>query len=284
MARMDGDATGRKQRAAELYQRLLELQQGGRELALDIAEALWEVKEGGYFADYGYDSFEALAKSMFRLERAMAYRWLQVRENVVGTLPEWASGVLVYPVDNSDNPLPLKVLAALHFDHVAPKELERIRALEPEEQRAELLRLGYDRERMGGRAASDLLRPYVSRRRNRDQSREMSLLREKLRCARGEKAEEAEQNRELKEKIEQILDAIKDPQAAKVVKQIELLTVRLAELEKARAADEAEIATGKEVGTRALILSGEIQALLGRFEDSVRIDNSKQDGGVADRR
>jgi len=274
MVRMDDE--GRKRRSDDLYRWLLELQQGGRELALDIAEALREVKGGDYFTDYGYSSFEDLAKTMFGLEKAMAYRYLQVAENVIGALPDWASQALVYRVDNSSNPLPLKVLAALHFNHIDPKELERIRKLEPEQQKAELLRLGYDRDKMGGRAASDLMRSYVSRRTNRDQSREMGLLREKLRCARGEKAEEEEENRKLREKIEQILEAIKDPQAAKVVKQIELLSGRLAELEKARAADEAEIAVGKEVGTRALILSGEIQALLSQFEDGVRIDNAKQ--------
>ena len=274
MARMDDE--GRKKRSDELYRWLLELQQGGRELALDTAEALWEVNDGGYFADYGYDSFVALAKSIFRLEKTQAYLYLQLHENVMKGLPEWAAESLVRSAENSRNPLPLKILAALHFNRVDPKELERVRALEPDAQRAELLRLGYDRDRMGGRSASDLMRPYVSRRTGRDQSREMGLLREKLRCARGEKAEEEEENRKLREKIEQILEAIKDPQAAKVVKQIELLSGRLAELEKDRAADEAEIAVGKEVGTRALILSGEIQALLGRFEDSVRIDNSKQ--------
>ena len=274
VARMDDE--GRKKRSDELYRWLLELQQGGRELALDTAEALWEVNDGGYFADYGYDSFVALAKSIFRLEKTQAYLYLQLHENVMKGLPEWAAESLVRSAENSRNPLPLKILAALHFNHVDPKELERVRALEPDAQRAELLRLGYDRDRMGGRSASDLMRPYVSRRTGRDQSREMGLLREKLRCARGEKAEVLEQYKELQARLDQVLAAIENPQSAKTIKQLDALTARVAEMEKAGAADEAEIAVGREVGTRALMLSGEIQALLGRFEDGVRIDKKAQ--------
>lgn len=273
MARGDD---GRKQRAAELYERLLEVQQAGRELVLDTAGVLREIQDGGYFRDFGYETFEALAKAALGLEKVQAYQYLKIAENVVGALPEWASDALVRSPNEFSKPLPLKLLAALHFDHISPAQMEKIRSLEGEEQRAELLKLGYDRDRMGGRAASDLMRPQIGRKTYRDQRRKMQLYREQIETLKGEKTEVMEQYKALQDRLDQVLEAIENPQSAKIVKQMDALTVRLAELEKARAAEEAEVATGKEVGTRALVLSGEIQALLAKFEDSVRIDKKAQ--------
>lgn len=173
--------------------------------------------------------------------------------------------------------MPVKILAQLHFDHVlTPEEVGRLEKMGDEEFKETILRLGYDRDRMGGRAASDLLREKVSKATYRDQRRKVQVLREKLECAQEEKNELAEQVKSLNARIDQILAAIENPGAAKTVKLLDALTARVAEMEKKRAEAEAEIAVGKEVGTRALQLSGEIQVLLSRFEDGVRIDNAKQ--------
>jgi len=272
MARTNSDE-GRVTRARELWLKSVELRKDARELALDTGITLKEVKDEGYFREMGFNSFEAYVRALFDISKDTADRYIAIVENVMKALPE---GVAARAV-SGDNPLPVALLAQLRFDHfLTPAEVKKLESLGDEEFKEEILRLGYDRDRMGGRAASDLLRDKISKTTYRDQRRKIQVLREKLECAAGEKQELAEQVKALNARIEQIIAAMENPESAKVIKQMDALTVRLAELEKARAADEAEIATGKEVGTRALILSGEIQALLGKFEDSVRIDKKAQ--------
>ena len=254
------------------YETLVDIREAAREMKYDLAESLKQARDRGYDKRLGYARFEEFVVACYGISARAAYEYISIAENVIGVLPEDVCAALT----GGDNPLPLKVLAALHFDQITPREVERIRKMDPGEQKEELLKIGYDRDRMGGRAASDLLRKRLGKRTYRDQSRKIQVRDEKIRLQDGEIEELKERNKAQEARIEQIIAAMENPESAKVVKQIDALTVRLAELEKARAADEAEIATGKEVGTRALILSGEIQALLGRFEDSVRIDNSKQ--------
>lgn len=272
LARTNSDE-GRVTRARELWLKSMDLRRQAREFGLDVGETCKEVKEEGYFKEMVFPSFEAYVRAAFDISVDTADRYIAIVQNVVGALPPSVSARAV----SGDNPLPVKILAQLHFDHIlTPEEIRKLEGLEDEEFKEEILRLGYDRDKMGGRGASDVLRAQISKNTYRDQRRKIQVLREKLDCTAGEKQELAEQVKALNARIEQIIAAMENPESAKVIKQMDALTVRLAELEKARAADEAEIATGKEVGTRALVLSGEIQALLGRFEDSVRIDKKAQ--------
>ena len=254
------------------YEELVDIREMAREMKYDLADSLKQARDRGYDKRLGFARFEDFVGAYYGISAKAAYDYISIAENVIGVLPKDVCAALT----GGDNPLPLKVLAALHFDHISPQAVERIRKLEPAEQKEELLKIGYDRERMGGRAASDLLRKRLGKKSYRDQSRKLQLYREQIETLKGEKQEMVENHKALLARLEQVLEAIENPQAAKTVKTLDTLTARLAELEKKSAEAEAEIAVGREVGTRALILSGEIQALLGRFEDSVRIDNSKQ--------
>ena len=271
MAVQDGEW---KKAAKEWYERGLVLQEEGRELRLDVAEHIMQAHDQEYYKTIGYKTFEEFAEAFYGISKTTAHQYLRIAENVVHALPEEVCAALT----NGDNPLPLKVLAALHFDQInmTPEFVEHLRKMEPEEQKRHLLALGYDRERMGGRGPSDLSRRLIGRKTHRDQSRKLQVYREQVQTLKGEKEEMAEAHKALLARLQQVLDAIQDPTAAKTVKTLDTLTARLAELEKKSAEAEAEIATGKEVGTRALILSGEIQALLSQFEDGVRIDKKAQ--------
>lgn len=264
----------RVQRARELYERTIELQQVEREAVMDIAEVLREVKEGGFWKEMEFSSFEAYALAAFGLERSKAYRLLQIAENVIAALPEWAGAVLVGPSDKSANPLPLKVLAALHFDQVSPAQIEKVRLMEPEQQKAELLKLGYDREKMGGRAASDLLRPYVSRKTGRDQSHKLQLEREKSRTLKAEIAEMQEAMEALKRELEQTRETLRaDDKVGAMQRQLDAMAGKLAEFQKLQAEGEARIATGKDVQKRALVFLGEITVICQKLFDETRVDD-----------
>jgi len=263
---------GWEKRAKAWYEDALGLRELAREMRLDLAENLLQARDEEYYKAGGYDRFEDFCREFYGLSTAMAYQYISIAENVQKALPE----DLAKRLTSGDNPLSLKLLAALHFDHISPQEMERIRKLDAGQQKVELVRLGYDREKMGGRAASDLLRSQIGKRKYRDQSGKIQVRDEQIRMKEGENAELKEQLRAEREQKEQILAAIQDPNSAKLLKTLDYLTTEVAKLKKAEAEAEAEIAVGREVGTRALILSGEIQALLSRFEDSVRIDNSKQ--------
>lgn len=257
------------------YETLVEIRDAARELKYDLAENLKQARDRGYDKRLGYTRFEDFVEAYYGISKEAAHQYIRIAENVIGVLPADVCTVLT----GGDNPLPLKLLAALHLDSISPQEVERIRKLGPGEQKEELLKLGYDRERMGGRCATDLLRGRMGKKRYRDQRKRMGLLEEQIETVTEEKNEIAEQYKALSARLEQVMAAIKDPHAAQVVKQMDGLTKRLAELEKAKAEVEAKVATGREVEGRALQFIGEAQSLVRRLYDTCVPDTT--DGWIA---
>jgi hypothetical protein len=266
-----------KKSAKEWYERGLGLQQDARELRLDVAEHIMQGHDQQYYKTIGYATFGEFTDEFYGISRETAHQYLRIAQNVMAAMPDDLSARLT----TGDNPLPLKVLAALHFGYggLTPEVVERVRKMKPEEQKEELLKLGYDRERMGGRCASDLLRGRLGKKGYRDQRKQIVLREEQIETLTEEKEEMAQDIKDLKDRLEQVMAAIKDPHAAQVVKQMDGLTKRLGELEKVKAEVEAKIATGREVETRALQFIGEAQGLVRRFYDTCVPDTV--DGWIA---
>jgi len=194
----------RKEKARELWTWCVELRAAGEALAIDWGEALKNIYEGQFWKDWGFESFEAAALTIFGVSKETAHRHIRVIKNVIEMLPADLSTRLT----TGPKALPLKILAAIRPDSlkVPTEEIERLRQLTDEELRAEIVRMGYDRRRMGGRGPSDLSRRLVSRNVHRDQSKTVILLKEKIRN-RDDEAEErdrviAQLQEELKRKNE----------------------------------------------------------------------------------
>jgi hypothetical protein len=178
----------RREKAQELWARFVELRAAGEAFTIDLGEALKEARDGDYHKDFGYTTFEALTQAVFGMTRETAYKYIRIVENVTQVLPADLSGRLT----NGPKALPLKILAAVHFGQngVLPREeIERLRGLTDDQLRAEIVRLGYDRKRMGGRGPTDVGRRLVSRNTHRDQSKTIILLKERLSTAKSEREE-----------------------------------------------------------------------------------------------
>jgi hypothetical protein len=263
-----------KQKAAEWYERGLDLQQQAREMRLDLAEHLLQGRDGEFYKAAGYTRFDDFAERFYGISKETARQYISIAENVLRALPEDVTTRLAF----GDNPLPIKVLAALRFDHetLTPEALERIRQLDPEAQKEELLRLGYDREKMGGRAASDLLRKRISKGTYRDQMRRLALYREKQELLKAEKDELAGRIADMEAKYRALVDGISDPEQKKLLRAMEELTARIAELEKASALVEAERKKAKDAVAYAYEFVGELQARFNRFAELVRVGKREE--------
>lgn len=265
-----------EKRAREWYEWGVELQEQAREFKLDAGEFLRQGHQEEFYKALGYMRFGDFTQAFFNISRETAYQYIRIAENVVKELPEEMCALLT----KGDNPLPLKLLAAMHFgqETFTPEVMERLRRMGPEARREELIRLGYDRDRMGGRGPADLLRPRCSRKTHRSERKQIQMLKEKARL---EKAEKEELRGEIK-RLRELFDAVEDPDKKKLAKMVTALEQRIAELEGEKAEKEAEIASGKEVPGRALRFQGEIIEVCNRFADETYVDTL--DGWIAVRR
>jgi len=264
--------------AWHLHSEVIAGEVGARREILRSTIALKRIHDEKLYLAMGHETFEDYAVSKLGIQVRAAYSRL---DQLKGLTEDHLQRLQIL-----SNPPAPAALARFRSSFGADSEslaaysaddMEAFLCLSEAEQQAELDKMrGYDRKRDGGRGPSDLERPLSSVHRYRDQSRKLHLKDQLIALKDGENEELKEQNRAKEERIEQLIEAIKDPNSAKLLKTLDYLTTEVAKLKKAEAEAEAEIAVGKEVGTRALILSGEIQALLGQFEDSVRIDKKAQ--------